>query len=104
MNRFILLIKNKYFLASLAFLIWMLFFDRNDLMSQYEYQSQLNKLQEEKEFYQKETELVKKDLEELTTDMKKLEKFAREKYLMKKEDEDVFVIVKEEKEEKKSFF
>jgi cell division protein FtsB len=104
MNRFILLIKNKYFLASLAFLIWMLFFDRNDLLSQYEYQSQLNKLQEEKEFYQKETELVKKDLEELTTDMKKLEKFAREKYLMKKDDEDVFVIVKEEKEEKKSFF
>lgn len=104
MNRFILLIKNKYFLASLAFLIWMLFFDRNDLMSQYEYQSQLSKLQEEKEFYQKETELVKKDLEELTTDMKKLEKFAREKYLMKKEDEDVFIIVKEEKEKKNSFF
>lgn len=104
MNRFIHLVKNKYFLATLAFAIWMLFFDRNDLMSQYEYQSQLHKLQEEKEFYQKETESVRKDLEELTTDMKKLEKFAREKYLMKKENEDVFVIIKEEKEEKKSLF
>lgn len=104
MNRFIHLIKNKYFLVTIAFLVWMLFFDRNDLLSQYEYQSQLSKLQEEKEFYQKETAQVKKDLEELTTDMKKLEKFAREKYLMKKDDEDVFVIVKEEKEEKKSIF
>lgn len=104
MDRFLQLIKNKYFLVSLAFLVWMLFFDRNDLLSQYEYQSQLNKLQEEKEFYQKETAQVKKDLEELTTDMKKLEKFAREKYLMKKDNEDVFIIVKEEKEEKKSLF
>ncbi len=104
MNRFIHLVKNKHFLATLAFAIWMLFFDRNDLMSQYEYQSQLHKLQEEKEFYQKETESVRKDLEELTTDMDKLEKFAREKYLMKKENEDVFVIVREEKEKKKSLF
>ena len=104
MDRFIHLIKNKYFLASVAFLVWMLFFDRNDFMSQYEYQSQLSKLKEEREFYIKETEQRKKDLEALTTNKKKLEKFAREKYLMKKEDEDVFVIVKEEKEEKKSIF
>lgn len=104
MNRFIHLVKNKYFLVTLAFLIWMLFFDRNDLMSQYEYQTQLHKLQEEKEFYQKETEAVRKDLKELTTDMKQLEKFAREKYLMKKDDEDVFIIIKEEKETKKSLF
>ncbi|HEY1006978.1 MAG TPA: septum formation initiator family protein [Sphingobacteriaceae bacterium] len=104
MNRFIHLVKNKYFLVTLAFLIWMLFFDRNDLMSQYEYQTQLHKLQEEKEFYQRETEAVRKDLKELTTDMKQLEKFAREKYLMKKDDEDVFIIIKEEKETKKSLF
>ncbi len=104
MNRFIHLVKNKYFLVTLAFLIWMLFFDRNDLMSQYEYQTQLHKLQEEKEFYQQETEAVRKDLKELTTDMKQLEKFAREKYLMKKDDEDVFIIIKEEKETKKSLF
>lgn len=104
MNRFIHLVKNKYFLVTLAFLIWMLFFDRNDLMSQYEYQTQLHKLQEEKEFYQQETEVVRKDLKELTTDMKQLEKFAREKYLMKKDDEDVFIIIKEEKETKKSLF
>lgn len=104
MNRFVKLIKNKYLIATAAFLVWMLFFDRNDFISQYEYQSQLNKLEEEKEFYLKETEQVRKDLKELTTNQKQLEKFAREKYLMKKEDEDVFVIVKEEKEKKKSIF
>ncbi len=84
---------------------WMLFFDRNDLMSQYEYRRQLNKLEAEKEFYTIESQKTVQDLNELTTDRSKLEKFAREKYLMKKDNEDVFVIVKEEtKKEKVSLF
>lgn len=78
----------------------MLFFDRNDLLSQYEYRSQLKKLQAEKEFYLKESAKAIKDLNELTTDKAKLEKFAREKYLMKKENEDVFVIITEKVKEK----
>lgn len=105
MDRLLNLIRNKYFIASIAFLTWMLFFDRNDLMSQYEYRSQLNKLEAEKEFYTKESAKVVKDLNELSNNQNKLEKFAREKYLMKKENEDVFVIIEEEpKEEKKSSF
>ncbi len=95
MYRLLDLIRNKYFIAGIAFLTWMLFFDRNDLMSQYEYRTQLNKLEAEKEFYLQQTEKAVKDLNELTTDKVKLEKFAREKYLMKKKNEDVFVIVKE---------
>ena len=95
MYRLLDLIRNKYFIAGIAFLTWMLFFDRNDLMSQYEYRAQLNKLQAEKEFYLKESEKAVRDLNELTTDKVKLEKFAREKYLMKKKNEDVFVIIKE---------
>ena len=77
----------------------MLFFDRNDLMSQFEYSRQVSKLEEEKEFYTKETEQVKKDLTELTTNREKLEKFAREKYLMKKENEDIYVIIPEQTKE-----
>lgn len=74
-------------------------------MSQYDYRTEVNKLQAEKEFYIRETEKAERDLDELSTDKVKLEKFAREKYLMKKENEDVFVIIKEEpKEEEKSFF
>lgn len=65
------------------------------MLSQYEYSSQVSKLKEEKAFYEKETNQVKKDLRELTTNLKMAEKFAREKYFMKKENEDVFVVVKE---------
>jgi cell division protein FtsB len=98
MKRFLNLFKNKYFLVSTAFLVWMIFFDRNDLFSQYEYHQQVNTLKQERDFYQKETVKVHQDLDELTSNKEKLEKFAREKYLMKKNNEDVFVIVKEKKD------
>ena len=99
MRRLINLFKNKYFLVSLAFVVWMIFFDKNDLFSQYQYHQQVSKLKQERDFYQKQTAQVAKDLDELTSNPQKLEKFAREKYLMKKDNEDVFVIVKEKKEE-----
>lgn len=95
MHRAFNVIRNKYVIATLAFITWMLFFDRNDISSQYHYRSNLSELQKEKEFYLEETEKVKKDLEELTTDPKKLQKFAREKYYMKKDNEDVYVIIHE---------
>jgi cell division protein FtsB len=97
MRRLFDLIKNKFFLATAAFIIWMIFFDKNDLFSQYEYHQQLSKLKQEQEFYKTQTAQVNKDLDELTSDKAKLEKFAREKYLMKKDNEDVFVIVHEKK-------
>ena len=95
MKKFVVLFGNKYFLVTASFVVWMLFFDRNDLLSQYEYRSQLNKLKEEKAFYIQEIENVKTDLNELTTNREQLEKFAREKYLMKRENEDVYVIIRE---------
>lgn len=95
MKRIVELFRNKYFLVTACFVVWMLFFDRNDLLSQYEYRTQLNKFEEEKDFYIREIEEVKTDLEELSTDREQLEKFAREKYLMKKENEDVYVIIRE---------
>ena len=97
-KRLIDLFKNKFFIVTVAFIVWMLFFDKNDLVSQYEYHQQVNNLKQERDFYKSETEKVSKDLDELTSDPEKLEKFAREKYLMKKENEDVFVIVKEKAE------
>ena len=98
MKRFLNLFRNKYFLVSTAFLVWMLFFDRNDLLSQYQYHQQVSKLKQERDFYQKETAKVHQDLDELTSNKEMLEKFAREKFLMKKDNEDVFVIVKEKKD------
>lgn len=98
MKRLFNLIKNKFFLATVAFVIWMMFFDRNDLFSQYEYRQQLGKLKQEQQFYKTETDKVNKDLDELTSDKAKLEKFAREKYLMKRPGEDLFVLVPEAEE------
>jgi len=97
MKRLLNLFRNKFFLVTLAFVVWMVFFDRNDLFSQFQYHQQVSKLKQERDFYQKETAQVHKDLDELTSNKEKLEKFAREKYLMKKANEDVFVIGKEKK-------
>ncbi len=105
MKRVLSLFSNKYFLSTTVFVVWMMFFDRNDLMSQAEYRAQLDKLKEERDFYIEETGRVKKDLEELTTNREKLEKFAREKYLMKKANEDVYVIIPEkDKKEDNTLF
>jgi cell division protein FtsB len=95
MKRLIDLFKNKYFLVTVAFVVWMVFFDKNDLLSQYQYHQEVGKLKHERDFYKDQTVKVSKDLDELTSDPKKLEKFVREKYLMRKDNEDVFVIVKE---------
>ena len=99
MKRLVNLFRNKYFLVSVAFVVFMIFFDKNDLFSQYQYYQQVSKLKQERDFYQKEITKVNQDLDELSSDPKKLEKFAREKYLMKKDNEDVFVIQQAKKEE-----
>lgn len=99
MKRLVYLVKNKFFLVSVAFVVWMIFFDKNDLFSQYQYHQQVKKLKQERDFYQKETAKVARDLDELTSNPQKLEKFAREKYLMRKANEDVFIIVTPKKEQ-----
>ena len=95
-QRLLHLVKNKFLIVSLAFVVWMLFFDRNDLTSQLHYKKQKANLEKQKDFYNKEIAEIEKNLEELSSDPVKLEKFAREKYLMKKENEDLFIIVEEE--------
>lgn len=73
----------------------MLFLDSNDLYTQYRLSSQLSTLNREKEFYLQKIEEVKQEREQLLTDSEALEKFAREKYLMKKEKEDLYVVIEE---------
>ena len=73
----------------------MLFFDRYDVISQIKLRQQLHLLEEDKDYYINEIKETRSELDELMTDNSKLEKFAREKYLMKKEDEVIFVIVSE---------
>ncbi len=88
------ILKNRYVLVGLGFLIWMLFFDSHDLISQYKYKRKLDQLEESKMFYLQQIDEVKQDKEELFTNLEKLEKFAREKYKMKRDDEDLYIVLK----------
>jgi len=88
-------LKNKYTITIVTFVIWLSFFDQNNMMIQVQNKMELWELEEDKKYYLLEIEKTKNDLEELTTDMKSLERFAREKYLMKRDNEEVFVFVTE---------
>ncbi len=87
--------KNFYFIFSAFFLIWMLFVDANDIFTQYRLNQQRKNLEGEKAYYLEKIEEVRKDREELLSNNELLEKFAREKYLMKKPSEDLFIVVEE---------
>jgi len=89
------LLKNKYAWSLMAFAIWLTFIDQNNLITQIQYRMELVKLEDEQRFYQQEIKKVREDLNELESNPKSLEKFAREKYFMKKENEELFVLVKE---------
>ena len=87
-------LKNKYSLTLIAFMFWLTFFDQNNWIMQFQNKWDLWELEDEKEYYRAEIESTKEDLKELTSDLNNLERFAREKYLMKRDNEEVFVFVK----------
>jgi cell division protein DivIC len=86
------IIRNKYLVASIAFFVWMMFFDRNDFFEQRERRQHLYKLQESKEYFTDEIHKERKFSQELKNDPAVIEKIAREKYLMKRDNEDLFII------------
>ncbi len=89
-------LKNKYAIAIIVFIVWVALFDQNSLLFRYKLSSRINKIEKQKELYQEQIEMNKRKMEELQSNTENLEKFAREEYLMKKDDEVVFVIKEEE--------
>lgn len=85
-------VKNFYFITGVAFLLWVAFFDSNNLVQQYRLKQKLKNLQAEKEYYEKEIAEMEKRMKELNSDPVQLEKFAREKYLFKRKGEDVYLV------------
>ena len=83
---------NKYILAATAFVVWLLFFDRNDVFTQFERQGELKDLQESKQYYADQIKQERKSLEELRSNPITIEKYARERYGMKRDNEDVYII------------
>lgn len=84
--------RNFYFVTGISFLVWMIFLDSNDLINRFRLTYKLRSLENEREYYQEKINEVQKDREELMGTTELLEKFAREKYLMKKQSEDIFII------------
>ena len=83
--------KNLYILIFAVFVVWMLFFDANSWLIHRELNADMDDLNEEKEYYQKEMVNDKKAIKQLSTD-EGIEKIAREKYYMKRENEDIYII------------
>jgi cell division protein FtsB len=79
-------------IAAIAFVVWMLFFDRNDFFQQQQRRTELRQLKEGKKYFQEQIEQEQQLADELKNNPASIEKFAREKYLMKKDNEDLFLI------------
>ena len=86
------IITNKYLIAFVAFALWMFFFDRNDVPLQLQRFNELNTLQNSEVMMTQQITETKHELELLKTNPETLEKYAREKYMMKKENEDLFIV------------
>jgi cell division protein DivIC len=87
------IIRNKYILTIIIFVVWVLLLDSNNLVVRYKEMRELHKLKIDREYYIKRIEEDKQKLYELKTDNHNLEKFAREQYRMKKPDEDLYIIL-----------
>lgn len=95
MNRIPRILRTKYAIAAIAMLLWITFFHNNDLISQFSSRMRLMELQREQEYYHQRIDETKAAIEDLTTNMESLEKFAREHHHMKKENEDLFLVITE---------
>jgi cell division protein FtsB len=86
------LLRNKYSLTLIVFFVWIVFFDSNNLINRIIHLKQVHKLERDIIFYEKKINEDRAKLEELQSNPANLEKFAREQFLMKKDNEDIFII------------
>lgn len=91
-KRWFKIVSNKFFVATIAFAVWMLFLDINSWTIHHELNTEIENLENSIEYYQIEIQRDQQQLEELTSDPEKLEKFAREQYLLQKKGEEVYII------------
>ncbi len=89
------MLRNKYALVLLVFVVWMTFFDESSFINRIANRHRVGELEDQKEHYLEKIENDQKRLEELRGNDKEIEKFAREQYHMKKDNEDIFIIHEE---------
>ncbi|MFY0674539.1 MAG: septum formation initiator family protein [Bacteroidia bacterium] len=95
MSNLLHVVKNKYFIVTCFFLIWIGFFDQNDWVTRKAIDNEIKKLKDDKEFFTTEVIELQKEELRLKENEEELEKYARENFYMKKQGEDVYVIVEE---------
>ena len=88
-------LSNKYVWVLLFFTTWMVFLDNYSYFDHRFLDSQINELEDNKQYYQEE---IKKDEEQIKElkNPEQIEKYARENYYMKKDSEDIYLIEFEE--------
>ena len=84
--------RNKYFLLLFFFITWMTFFDKHDMLTQWQLQQTMNKMEEDRAYYEHKIQEVWQDKKDIESNK---EKFAREHYYLQKDNEEVFIIVEE---------
>jgi cell division protein DivIC len=89
------LFLNRYVITLAAFAIWMIFFDTNSLKRQRMLNGRIDEIRQMKAFYASEIEKNNTAIYELETNLETVEKYAREKYLMKRDSEDVYIMTRE---------
>jgi len=85
-------LRNKFFIAFSAFAVWMLFFDERDVFTMRHHRQELRELQRSEKYYTDQINKEKTELEKLQNNPATLEKYAREKYYMKRDNEDLFLV------------
>ena len=85
-------LRNKYFLTGFVFILWLAFFDKNNLVDLFGEVNKIHSYTKEKIYYEEKIAADREKIKELRTNKENLEKFAREQYLMKKQNEDLFII------------
>jgi cell division protein FtsB len=93
LSRVLRVVRNKYVLTTLLFVLWIAFFDGNSLIERASVFRKTARLEREAVYYESLVNENKRRLHELKTDNDNLEKFAREQYLMKRSNEDIFIVV-----------
>ncbi len=90
-KRWFKILSNKFVLLILLFMVWMFFFDTNSYFIHHELDKEIKALEKTKEFYKEEIQKDKQFLEKMK-DSEALEKYAREHYFLKKDNEDIYII------------
>jgi cell division protein FtsB len=85
-------LRNKYFLSAACFIVWMLFFDPRDIFTQAAHSRELKQLQTSKAWYEQEIAKESAEAEQLKNNPATIEKYARERYLMKRQNEELFLV------------